>query len=162
MASGDLSLIKMCNCASIHMALLQVYMEIWTPHYILIHIIVLSLLVTEMQLILNLHQVVLFLLKVHLSQLLLDLHQVVLFFLRVQTCICQLLLLHLHQVVLFLFKSSCMSTSKSSSGGGVFLLKGHSCKDFALYIIICNVWFRIINKYCCFNMCSIEKLDGAD
>ena len=34
LASGYLSLIKMCKCASIHMALLQVYMGIWRPHYI--------------------------------------------------------------------------------------------------------------------------------
>ena len=37
LASGDLSLIKMCKCAGmlyIHMALLQVNMGILTPHYI--------------------------------------------------------------------------------------------------------------------------------
>ena len=32
--SGYLSLIKMCRCAIIHMASLQVNMGTWTPHYI--------------------------------------------------------------------------------------------------------------------------------
>ena len=117
---------------------------------------------------LNLHQVVLFLLKWHSRQLLvLNLHQVVLFFFFTQRAFMSTSVkslsggvvffffftqraftstayVHLHQMLLLFFYSKDTHVSFFCIRWCCFLLKGHSCKRLyikALNIIICNVWF---------------------